>query len=125
MEIGSIIEIDFSNLEERYYDGDYSSYDDFGELIDEHEGHFELEQSLFYDLSEDDSEVLLNIYYNLEVSGYNSYCPGDFWTPPDSSLEIEETNVTIVGVDINEFELELYKDLENKFIALIEKKIGI
>ena len=125
MEIGSIIEIDFSNLEKRYYDGDYSSYSDFSELIDEHEGHFELEQSLFYDLSEDDSEVLLNIYYNIEVSGYNSYCPGDFWTPPDSSLEIEETNVTIVGVDINEFELELYKDLENKFIALIEKKIGI
>lgn len=125
MEIGSIIEIDFSNLEERYYDGDYSSYDDFGELIDKYEGRFDLEQSLSYDLSDDSTEYLLNIYYNLEVSGYNSYCPGDYWTPPDSSLEIEETNVTIVGVDINEFELELCKDFENKFIALIEKKIGI
>ena len=125
MEIGSIIEIDFSNLEERYYDGDYSSYDDFGELIDKYEGRFNLEQSLSYDLSDDSTEYLLNIYYNLEVSGYNSYCPGDFWTPPDSSLEIEETNVTLVSVDINEFELELFEDLENKFIALIEKKIGI
>lgn len=125
MEIGSIIEIDFSNLEERYYDGDYSSYDDFGELIDKYEGRFDLEQSLSYDLSDDSTEYLLNIYYNLEVSGYNSYCPGDFWTPPDSSLEIEETNVTIIGVDINEIEIDLYQDLENKFIALIEKKIGI
>lgn len=125
MEIGSIIEIDFYNLEERYYDGDYSSYDDFGELIDKYEGRFNLEQFLSYDLSDDSTEYLLNVYYNLEVSGYNSYCPGDFWTPPDSSLEIQEINITMVGVDINETELELCKDLENKFITLIEKKIGV
>ena len=125
MEIGSIIEIDLSNLEERYYDGDYSSYDDFGELIDKYEGRFNLEQFLSYDLSDDSTEYLLNVYYNLEVSGYNSYCPGDFWTPPDSSLEIQEINITMVGVDINETELELCKDLENKFITLIEKKIGV
>lgn len=125
MEIGSIIEIDFSNLEKRYCDGDYSSYNDFGELIDEHEGHFDKEQFLCYNLSDDDVEILLNVYYNLEVRGYHSYCPGDFWTPPDSSLEIQEINVTIVGVDINETELELCKDLENKFVIFIEKKIGI
>ena len=124
MEIGSIIEIDFSNLEKRYYDGDYSSYYDFSELIDKYEGRFNLEQSLSYDLSDDSTEYLLNIYYNLEVSGYNSYCPGDYWTPPDSSLEIQETNITIIAVDINETEIELYKDLENQFIELIEKKIG-
>ena len=125
MEIGSNIEIEFSNLENRYYDGDYSSYSDFSELIDEHEGRFNLDQSLCYDLSDDDTEILLNVYYTLEVSGYNSYCPGDFWTPPDASLEIQEINITILSADINENEIELFKDLENKFTTLIEKKIGI
>lgn len=125
MEIGSNIEIEFSNLENRYYDGDYSSYSDFSELIDEHEGRFNLDQSLCYDLSYDDTEILLTVYYTLEVSGYNSYCPGDFWTPPDASLEIQEINITILSADINENEIELFKDLENKFTTLIEKKIGI
>ena len=125
MEIGSNIEIEFSNLENRYYDGDYSSYSDFSELIDEHEGRFNLDQSLCYDLSYDDTEILLTVYYTLEVSGYNSYCPGDFWTPPDASLEIQEINITILSADMNENEIELFKDLENKFTTLIEKKIGI
>jgi hypothetical protein len=123
MEIGTIIEIDFSNLEDNFYDGDYYSYDDFGELIDRYEGNVELDQWLSYNISDEDNEILLNINYNLEVRGYYTHCPGDYWTPPDSSLEIEETNVTIVGVDINDFELELCKDLENKFIEFIEKKI--
>ena len=125
MEIGTIIEIDFSDLDSNFYDGDYSSYSHFSELIDEHEGRFNLDQSLCYDLSDDDTEILLYVYYTLEVSGYNSYCPGDYWTPPDASLEIQETNITIVGVDINDEEIELDSDLENLLLIAIEKKIGM
>lgn len=125
MEIGTIIEIDFSNLEDNFYDGDYYSYDDFGELIDRYEGNVELDQWLSYNISDEDNEILLNINYNLEVRGYYTHCPGDYWTPPDSSLEITESKVSIVDFTINDEVVESDPELEELFIIVVEKKIGI
>jgi hypothetical protein len=125
MEIGTIIEIDFSNLEDNFYDGDYYSYDDFGELIDRYEGSVELDQWLAYNISDEDNEIILNINYYLEVRGYYDYCPGDYWTPPDCSLEITETKVSIVDFTINDEMVDLDMDLEEQLTIVVEKKIGV
>ncbi len=108
--------IDFDNLEvkDKYVDSDWD------ELICEHEGCFSSnDQYIMFNCN--GIEVCVN--FELCVSGYVSYDPGDYWTPPCSDTNITDVDVNIESILVDDYEVDFGKEtlrfLESKIKEII------
>jgi hypothetical protein len=101
-------------------DSDCKKTDEWEELICENEGHFSREGEFM--LFEVD-ELYLVVSYNLEVSGRIDYDPGDYWTPPYSDYEITYEDIDVTEVTLDDYNIELTKELKELFSEVIKKNL--
>ncbi len=97
-------------------DGDYKKSEDWYELIDDEDSSFTREEEM---MIFDCLGIEVVVYYTLSVDARVDYDPGDYWTPPCCDVDIISEEITINSVYIDDYELELTKDIN---IAL-EKEI--
>ena len=89
---------------------------DLGELLLENDGYAECEdQYIIFDC--DGNEMCVN--FTLEASGTIDHCPGDYWTPPSTDVDVKDVDVYITDVYFNDNDLTLPKEIT----SLLEKKI--
>lgn len=115
--------IDFSNL--TFSDGDFKKYDDFSDLVYENEGSVCLEDQWISYNPAGNEDVYVAVEYTLEVDGYFDECPGDYWTPGSCDFVLNDAAVTITKFLIDDYEVELSKEMEKFLQAMVEKKIGM
>lgn len=101
-------------------DFDCKKSDEWEDLIYENEGHFSRESEF---MSFDINGVNLTIVYDLEVSGRVEYDPGDYWTPPYSDCKITDETIDVTEVTLDDYEIELTKELRYLFSEVIKKNL--
>ena len=101
-------------------DSDCSKSEDWEELICENEGHF-IRESEFMAFEVDGLDLV--IVYDLEVSGRVDYDPGDYWTPPYSDCEITNEDIDVTEVMLDDYNIELTKELRQLFSEVIKKNL--
>ncbi len=97
-------------------DGEYKKSEDWCELIDDEDSSFTREEEM---MVFDCFGVEVVVWYTLSVQARVDYDPGDYWTPPYSDVDIISDDITIDSLYVDEYEVELTKDIK---IAL-EKEI--
>ena len=101
-------------------DSDCKKSDEWEELIYENEGHFSREgEFMLFDV--DGLDLLIN--YDIEVSGRIDYDPGDYFTPPCSDYEITYEAIDVTEVILDDYNIELTKELKKLFSEVIKKKL--
>jgi hypothetical protein len=65
----------------------------------------------------------LLIIYDIEVSGRIDYDPGDYFTPPYSDYEITYEAIDVTEVILDDYNIELTKELKKLFSEVIKKKL--
>ena len=101
-------------------DSDCSKSEDWEELICENEGHFSKDGQY---MSFDVDGLMLTIVYDLEVSGRVTYDPGDYWNPPYSDCDITDETIDVTEVTLDDYEIELTKELRYLFSEVIKKNL--
>jgi len=101
-------------------DSDCLKSDDWEELICENEGHFSREGE-FMIFEVDGLDLVIS--YDLEVSGRVEYDPGDYWTPPYSDFEVTDETIDVTEVTLDDYEIELTKELKFLFSEVIKKNL--
>jgi hypothetical protein len=101
-------------------DFDCLKTENWEELICENEGHFSREGEF---MSFEVDGLNLTIVYDLSVSGRIDYDPGDYWTPPYSDFEITDETIDVTEVTLDDYEIELTKELEVLFSEVIKKNL--
>jgi hypothetical protein len=83
------------------------------------EGYLNQEGFMGFEIGEDTLDV------NVEVSvyGYEEYDPGDYWTPPYGSTEVESIDITINEVFLNGDEIEVSDDFKRELVKLVESNL--
>ena len=94
-----------------------NSWEDF---VCENEGYFSREGEF---LSFDINGLKLVIFYDLSVSGKIDYDPGDYYMPPFTDVEITDEDVTVTQVTLDEYDIELTKDLKLLFSEIVKKYV--
>lgn len=107
--------LNFNNL--KLIDGDYTKSDDWFEMICEN-GCFSTD-SQYMTFSSDGIDVVVD--FDLSVIGSVSHDPGDYWTPPYTDVDISEVEVNVTSLHIDEWEVELTKELKNFLEVEIKK----
>lgn len=101
-------------------DSDCKKSDEWEELIYENEGHFSREgEFMLFDV--DGLDLLIN--YDIEVSGRIDYDPGDYFTPPCSDYKITYEAIDVTEVILDDYNIELTKELKKLFSEVIKKKL--
>lgn len=101
-----------------FLDSDCTKSQDFEELICENEGSFSREgEYMIFDMNGNE----LVISYDLSVSGRVDYDPGDYWTPPSCDIDIDYEDISVTDVTLDEYNIELTKELRLLFSDLIKK----
>ncbi len=101
-------------------DTDCSKKDDWEELICENEGRFSREGE-FMAFEVDGLDLVIS--YDLEVSGRIEYDPGDYWNPPYSDFEITNESIDVTEVTLDDYNIELTKELKHLFSEVIKKNL--
>lgn len=101
-------------------DTDCSKKDDWEELICENEGRFSREGE-FMAFEVDGLDLV--IVYDLDVSGRIEYDPGDYYTPPYSDCEITDETIDVTEVTLDDYNIELTKELKKLFSEVIKKNL--
>lgn len=101
-------------------DFDFLKSEDWEEMICENEGHFSREGE-FMIFEVDDLDLVIT--YDLEVSGKSDYDPGDYYNPPSSDFEITEESIDVVQVTLDDYNIELTKELKQLFSEVIKKNL--
>jgi hypothetical protein len=68
-------------------------------------------------------EDTLDVDLEITVYGYEEYDPGDYWTPPYGSTEIEDIGINIESVYLNGDEISVSDDFKLELVKLIESKL--
>jgi hypothetical protein len=101
-------------------DSDCKKSDQWEELICENEGHFSSESEfMLFEVNGLD----LVIIYDLDVSGRVDYDPGDYWNPPYSDFEITDETINVTEVTLDDYNIELTKELKELFSEVIKKNL--
>jgi hypothetical protein len=109
-----------TNKINKLVDFDCKKSDEWEELICENEGHFSREgEFMLFDV--DGLDLL--IIYDIEVSGRIDYDPGDYFTPPYSDYEITYEAIDVTEVILDDYNIELTKELKKLFSEVIKKKL--
>ena len=69
----------------------------------------------------DGLDLLIN--YDIEVSGRIDYDPGDYFTPPCSDYKITYEAIDVTEVILDDYNIELTKELKKLFSEVIKKKL--
>lgn len=101
-------------------DYDFLKSEDWEELICENEGHFSREGE-FMAFEVDGLDLVIS--YDLEVSGRIEYDPGDYYNPPYSDFEITDETIYVTDVTLNDYDIELTKELKELFSEVIKKNL--
>jgi hypothetical protein len=101
-------------------DSDCSKTDNWEELICENEGHF-IREGEFMAFEVDGLDLVIS--YDLEVSGRVDYDPGDYYTPPYSDFEITNEDIDVTEVTLDDYNIELTKELKELFSEVIKKNL--
>jgi hypothetical protein len=101
-------------------DTDCSKKDDWEELICENEGRFSREGE-FMAFEVDGLDLV--IVYDLDVSGRIEYDPGDYYTPPYSDCEITDETIDVTEVTLDDYNIELTKELKTLFSEVVKKNL--
>lgn len=101
-------------------DFDCKKSDEWEELICENEGHF-IRESEFMIFEVDGLDLVIT--YDLEVSGRIDYDPGDYYTPPYSDCEITHEDIDVTEVTLDDYNIELTKELKSLFSEVIKKNL--
>lgn len=110
--------LDLSNL--KVIDSCYSKRSDWDELICENEGRFVKEDEfIMFDMN----GLELVVTFDLDVSGRIDYDPGDYYTPPYTDVDITDEDIDIKQITLDEYDVELDKELKIIFSELIQKNI--
>jgi hypothetical protein len=123
MNLDQTYTIDFNNLS--FYDGDFTKYEDFSEVISDRGGSVCLDEEWISFNPVGNDDVCIVIEYTLDLSGYFDECPGDYWTPPASDFCLDEAEVSINRFLIDDFEVEMSKEMETFLKGIVENKIGM
>jgi hypothetical protein len=98
--------INLNNL--KLKDKEISDNETLIDLLCENDGSFTTsDQYMTFDC--DGIEVMVN--FTLDVDGRIEYDPGDYWTPPSGDTEITSTDVNITDVYIDEYDVELTREM--------------
>jgi hypothetical protein len=67
------------------------------------------------------------VEYVLIITGYFTYCPGDYWTPPYSDFELNDAKVELTSYIIGEDDQHIpgICMMDDAVQELIERVIGI
>lgn len=99
-------------------DSDCSKFENWEELICENEGSFSREgEFMLFDMN----GLELVITYDLDVSGHIEYDPGDYYNPPYTDVDINHQNIDVTQVTLDEYDIELTKELETLFSEVVKK----
>ena len=101
-------------------DSDCVKANDWVDLICENEGDFSREGEF---MSFDMNGVELVIFYDLRVSGKIDYDPGDYYTPPYSDVEITYESIDVTEVTLDEYDIELTKELRKMFVEVVKNNL--
>jgi hypothetical protein len=101
-------------------DFDCKKSDEWEELICENEGHFSREGE-FMAFEVDGLDLVIS--YDLEVSGRIEYDPGDYYNPPYSDCEITDETIDVTEVTLDDYNIELTKELKKLFSEVIKKNL--
>jgi hypothetical protein len=101
-------------------DSDCLKSDEWEELIYENEGHF-IREGEFMAFEVDGLDLVIS--YDLEVSGRTEYDPGDYYNPPYSDFEITNEDIDVTDVTLDDYNIELTKELKVLFSEVIKKKL--
>jgi len=101
-------------------DYDCAKSNSWEDLVCENEGYFSREgEFLAFDM--DGFELV--IFYDLSVSGKIDYDPGDYYTPSYTDVEITDEDITVTQVTLDEYDIELTKDLKLLFSEIVKKYV--
>lgn len=104
----------------KFLDSDCIKSQDWEELICENEGSFSREgEYMIFDMN----GIELVISYDLSVSGRIDYDPGDYYTPPSCDIDISYEDISVTDVTLDEYDIELTKELRLLFSDVVKKFI--
>jgi hypothetical protein len=94
--------------------------DEWEELICENEGNF-IRENEFMVFEVDGFDLVIT--YDLSVSGRVEYNRGDYWTSSYSDCEINYENIDVTEVTLDNYNIELTKELKKLFSEVIKKNL--
>ncbi len=101
-------------------DSDCAKYQDWDELICENDGRFCREgEFMLFSINGLD----LVVSYDLDVSAKIDYDPGDYYTPPYMDIDITDESIDVTEVTLDDYNIELTKELRLLFSELIKKNL--
>jgi len=63
------------------------------------------------------------VTYDLYIDGSISYSRGDYWTPDYTEVNVDTIDVTIKSIEIDEYEVELTKEMAKLFENIVKQLI--
>ena len=99
---------------------DFTTSSNFEDLIFDGEGYASLTDE-FMDLSCDGFNIVVT--YNVNLSGRISHSSSDYWTPSYTEVEVDEVDITITAITIDEYEVDLTKELVSVFEKVVKQLI--
>lgn len=97
-------------------DGDYTNSNYWRERISE--SNYFNESDRFILIKSEKDEI--NVDFDLDVVGSNFYDPGDYYTPPYYESEINSVDINLKMITINDIEVKITKELNEKVVNLIK-----
>jgi hypothetical protein len=62
----------------------------------------------------------VTVDFDFSVSASSSYCPGDYYTPPESTFEITSVDIDVKSMEIDGYNVPLTNELIDKLKKLID-----
>ena len=104
----------------KFQHGDFVKSDEMESLILENNGSF-IRDCQFMTFDYMGMEVVVG--FELTVSGTHSFDPGDYYTPPYSECDIDDIDVYITDLYVDEYEVELTKEIKDILMKIINKNL--
>lgn len=112
--------ITFNPSKSKIISGDYIKSSEFENIIFDGEGDSS-ETDQFVELECDGFNIV--VIYDLYVDGTISYSRGDYWTPDYTEVDVDTIDVTIKSIEIDEYEVELTKEMATIFETIVKQLI--
>ena len=112
--------ITFNPSKSKLITGDYLPSSDFEDRIFDGEGSSS-ETDQFIELNCDGFTII--VFYDLYIGGSITYSRGDYWTPDYTEVNVNTIDVTINSIEIDEYEVELTKEMSKIFENIVKQLI--
>jgi len=112
--------ITFNPSKAKLITGDYLPSSQFEDRIFDGEGSSS-ETDQFVSLQCDGFNIVVT--YDLYIDGSISYSRGDYWTPDYTEVNVDTIDVTINSIEIDEYEVELTKEMSKIFENIVKQLI--